>query len=160
MTVLTGERVCTKCGIAKPRTAEYFALNRRMADGLSSWCRDGYRANYRRHRDNRDRRRRTQREWELRNVERVRLSGRIKQMRRRALLRAATGCASLEQVMARVAFYGYRCWMCGAERQSIDHVIPLAKGGSNWPANLRPVCTTCNSRKQDRLPDALTRRAA
>lgn len=30
---------------------------------------------------------------------------------------------------------------------SIDHVIPRAKGGSSEPANLRALCTTCNTQK-------------
>jgi hypothetical protein len=33
-----------------------------------------------------------------------------------------------------------------------DHVKPLARGGSNWPANLRPACKSCNSRKGARWP--------
>ena len=37
--------------------------------------------------------------------------------------------------------------MCGTEATAIDHVKPIARGGSNWPANLRPACTPCNSRK-------------
>lgn len=31
---------CTKCSIARPRTHEWFPANKRMADGLSSWCRE------------------------------------------------------------------------------------------------------------------------
>jgi 5-methylcytosine-specific restriction endonuclease McrA len=26
-------------------------------------------------------------------------------------------------------------------------VIPLSVGGTNWPANLRPACRSCNSAK-------------
>jgi 5-methylcytosine-specific restriction endonuclease McrA len=31
----------------------------------------------------------------------------------------------------------------------MDHVKPLAQGGSNWPANLRPICTALQ-RSQER----------
>jgi 5-methylcytosine-specific restriction endonuclease McrA len=34
----------------------------------------------------------------------------------------------------------------------VDHVIPLSRGGSNWPTNLVCACGQCNSRKCDKLP--------
>lgn len=66
---------------------------------------------------------------------------------RRRRAREAAGRATAYQVKARVDFYGGRCWMCGGAFEAIDHVKPLAKGGSNWPANLRPACNACNSAK-------------
>jgi 5-methylcytosine-specific restriction endonuclease McrA len=62
----------------------------------------------------------------------------------------AAGCNTFEQVAARVAYYGWRCYLCGRKYEALDHVIPLSKGGSNWPANLRPICKRCNSSKKDR----------
>jgi 5-methylcytosine-specific restriction endonuclease McrA len=76
--------------------------------------------------------------------------------------RAATGTYSETQWRARIAFYGGRCYLCGCDwdglptksdalpkksYKTIDHVIPLSKGGTNWPANLRPACSDCNSSK-------------
>lgn len=69
---------------------------------------------------------------------------------RRARKRAAAGHATAEQVRARFSMFGNRCAYCGGAAESIDHVIPLARGGSNWPANLRPCCSMCNSAKRDR----------
>jgi HNH endonuclease len=43
--------------------------------------------------------------------------------------------------------WGGRCWMCGGQATATDHVKALVCGGSNWPANLRPICQPCNSRK-------------
>jgi 5-methylcytosine-specific restriction endonuclease McrA len=57
------------------------------------------------------------------------------------------GRASRAQVAARWAYYGGRCWMCGAQADTMDHVKPIAKGGSNHPSNLRPACNGCNGRK-------------
>jgi hypothetical protein len=64
------------------------------------------------------------------------------------LVRSAAGRATREAIQARLDFYGGLCWICRtAPAQAMDHVKPLAAGGSNWPANLRPACTSCNSRK-------------
>lgn len=72
--------------------------------------------------------------------------------RRQANKRGASGDATPTQIAARVALWGGKCWMCGAAYEHIDHVKPLAKGGSNWPANLRPACAHCNSSKRDSWP--------
>jgi 5-methylcytosine-specific restriction endonuclease McrA len=66
--------------------------------------------------------------------------------------RGAPGHCSSEQLQARIDFFGGLCWMCGAEWEHIDHVKPLSKGGSNWPANLRPACGPCNLRKSNQWP--------
>ncbi len=72
--------------------------------------------------------------------------------RRRARVLQAIGEATADQIQARIALFGGRCWVCGDVATAVDHVIPLSRGGSNWPANLRPICKSCNSRKYDRMP--------
>lgn len=66
------------------------------------------------------------------------------------------GCAiyqfSTALVAAKVAYWGGRCWLCGVPYEAIDHVKPLAKGGPHMLANLRPICTPCNTRKRDIWP--------
>lgn len=48
---------------------------------------------------------------------------------------------------------GFRCRYCGATSiQSplhVDHVIPVAEGGSDDPANLTAACAGCNLGKSD-----------
>lgn len=95
---------------------------------------------------NPDRKRELWNDWARRNPDKVRELW----TRRRARHAAASGTASAEAIHQRFAFYGFRCWMCGDEAEAIDHVIALSRGGSNWPANLRPACRRCNSRKGNR----------
>jgi hypothetical protein len=47
---------------------------------------------------------------------------------------------------------GYRCRYCSSEESlEVDHVVPLAKGGSNDPANLVASCRSCNRKKGVRV---------
>jgi len=78
--------------------------------------------------------------------------GRMNASRRRTRENGAEGYADVNQVRARWEYYGNRCYICGVEAEATDHVIPLAKGGSNWPANLRPICNRCNSVKGAKWP--------
>ena len=52
-----------------------------------------------------------------------------------------------------------RCEICGRpvpyDTFTIDHIIPLSKGGTNELHNLQCACKTCNIIKQDILPEEL-----
>ena len=70
-------------------------------------------------------------------------------LRRRGLQAGAVGAdyTTAALLAARVELYGGRCFYCGDEATTIDHRVPLSRGGSHWPANLVPACRRCNSRK-------------
>ena len=47
---------------------------------------------------------------------------------------------------------GYTCGYCGSDANSVDHIIPRAKGGDMWSLdNLISACIRCNSLKRDRV---------
>ena len=49
--------------------------------------------------------------------------------------------------------YDHRCAYCGKKQKlTMDHVIPLSKGGSHSASNIVPACRSCNSRKGPRHP--------
>lgn len=70
--------------------------------------------------------------------------------RTRARRQGAQGAATPEQVTARWEIFGNLCYLCKKPATATDHVIPIARGGTNWPANLRPICKPCNCRKHAR----------
>ena len=45
---------------------------------------------------------------------------------------------------------GYRCLKCASEsRLTIDHIMPLSRGGTDHPRNLQTLCEECNFAKGD-----------
>jgi 5-methylcytosine-specific restriction endonuclease McrA len=46
---------------------------------------------------------------------------------------------------------GGRCQYCGAAAESIDHIVPRAKGGQHTWENVVAACRPCNTAKRDRL---------
>ena len=51
--------------------------------------------------------------------------------------------------------YGNKCLCCGRDdiKLTVDHVIPLVKGGINSIDNLQPLCKTCNDKKNVKVID-------
>lgn len=53
---------------------------------------------------------------------------------------------------ARMAYFGYKCWMCRGQFEAVDHVKPVSRGGPHMLSNLRPICRSCNGRKHNDWP--------
>lgn len=41
-----------------------------------------------------------------------------------------------------------KCAYCSKQANTIDHIIPVSKGGNSVPGNIVPACTHCNSSKK------------
>lgn len=47
----------------------------------------------------------------------------------------------------RKSLIGKPCVKCGKPADTVDHIIPMSRGGTNDPDNLQPMCWDCNRRK-------------
>jgi len=45
----------------------------------------------------------------------------------------------------------YTCHYCAQEATTVDHLIPVSKGGTDQESNLVACCVQCNSAKRDRM---------
>lgn len=98
--------------------------------------------------ENREAARESSRKWRREHPNEARADAH----RRRLVRGGARGVATGDQIAARVAYYGEICAYCGGPFEHVEHAIPLSRGGTNWPANLRPSCAACNLAKGTKTP--------
>ena len=107
----------------------------------------------------------TNRKWREANLEKHRalnrkwakdhpLEMRALVAKRRALHKHAEGHYTRKDIHALWDKQLGVCASCSAVLLSfeVDHIIPLSKGGSNWPSNLQLLCRFCNRSKSNKLP--------
>jgi len=168
-------KTCRKCNKEKP--AKEFDVNPRVSSGYYSTCQEcrratanaWKRANKDRIREyeekNRDHLRELRREWHIRNHDRflatrrkhyrtpkARLYGLLRMHERRV---AKDGKVTPDQVRELKARQK-KCYYCkrlfnDTLKSTLDHVIPLNKGGQHDISNIVLACKSCNSKKGDRL---------
>ena len=83
-------------------------------------------------------------------------AGHASRSRRRARLANASGSHTEEDIRQQYQLQSGRCHWCGIAVDNayhVDHVVPLARGGSNDPENIVIACPTCNLRKGAKMPD-------
>ncbi len=70
---------------------------------------------------------------------------------RKAQVRGAEGRHTKADIQRILIEQNYSCTVCLSDlRQTkyhVDHVVPICKGGSNWPNNLQCLCPPCNLSK-------------
>jgi 5-methylcytosine-specific restriction endonuclease McrA len=147
----TRTKRCHACGETKPVT-EFYRWSRPTSDGYQPKCKPCDKASRQARRDPAKDRERyaTDAEWHARrdDLNRVRRAAGIPQsnVTRRRLRRRLFDAA------------GGICAICGEAMTfadaSIDHIVPLARGGKHERANLQVAHRVCNSVKGVSMPDA------
>lgn len=104
---------------------------------------------------NSEKRRKQSREWQKANPEKFNEIRR----NRKARKRNAEGLHTVEDIQKIFEQQGGLCNVCGKKlirynkkQYHVDHIIPLAKGGANWPKNIQLLCPTCNRSKSNKDP--------
>lgn len=66
----------------------------------------------------------------------------------------AEGSFSLQEYNDKLDLYKNRCGYCSErEPYTVDHIVPISKGGTNYIDNIMPCCLQCNGQKRDYLLD-------
>lgn len=79
--------------------------------------------------------------------------------KRRALKRGNGGTYTAQDIRNKLIAQKHTCYYCHNTLKKrgkkylyhVEHVVPISKGGSNWPDNIVIACPTCNQKKGDKL---------
>lgn len=166
-----GFKRCSRCKDVFEAKDEYFTSNKSAKDGLSHRCRscitDHRKRNpklysdydHRWYLNNPEKIKQKREKWinnlSLSQKESMRLSKLKANLKRKAaqdLLLKDYDSSDIHQLMQK---QDYQCIWCSkniATEPSIDHFVPLAKGGYDCIDNLVISCRSCNFSKRDKMP--------
>jgi 5-methylcytosine-specific restriction endonuclease McrA len=92
-----------------------------------------------------------------RHIDTYRARARVDAKVRRDRKKGAEGSYTAAEWEALKARYHYCCLCCGEQEPAIkltvDHIVPISKGGANVIDNIQPLCRSCNARKYARHID-------
>ena len=140
---------CRKCGGSK------WYKNGKCAACAKAWRQNNKDKEFERGRARRERDREkiyeNNRRWKKENPVKI---GALKH-RRETRKTEAGGSYTAAEWNALVEHYGGKCLCCGRDNVAltVDHITPVAKGGTSNIDNLQPLCLSCNSSKGTQIID-------
>ena len=168
-------KTCSCCGVDKPRTKEYWTVDKSRKDGLDKYCKDCKKVKNRQNREdypdyfslyyqeNKEDLSKYSKQWRKDNLDKVRSYDRKKERKRRALKSNVKENFTPEQEYLVRSMFKNQCLSCGMtqeehnkrwnERLHIDHIQPLSKGYALSPTNACLLCRSCNSSKHNKDPE-------
>ena len=156
-------KICKACNQSKSDST--FALSTLTKSGLSSRCKtcESQRSKIRYKKfkkeikekakiyriENYARRLEIERKCRSKNKERLRPSKNARQSIRNRTVQSGTYLI-LDKELNKI--YNSPCFNCGSTKdQSLDHIIPISKGGSHSSGNIMTLCLKCNISKKSKL---------
>ena len=74
------------------------------------------------------------------------------QNKRRMLIKKVGGTFTFQQWIDLCDRCNNTCNLCGKKlKLTIDHIVPVSKGGNNFIENIQPLCLSCNSKKSNKV---------
>lgn len=78
----------------------------------------------------------------------------VHRQRRRTRLTQAGGSFTEQEWFTLCFACGFKCLRCGEELPlTVDHVVPVSKGGTSYLHNIQPLCLACNLKKKAKTVD-------
>jgi 5-methylcytosine-specific restriction endonuclease McrA len=144
---LRGDKISAKMRAERLNwTPEQFQVER---DRWNSWKA----ANRERHREYQRRHYEANKHLYQASRERNRANRALQESERRARKAASGGTITLEAWKIRCHAFHYQCYLCGEQLDertvTMDHVMPLSRGGSHTIENVAPACGFCNCSKHN-----------
>lgn len=169
------EKTCNRCN--KKKEIGLFYKNPNVAGGIAHQCKDCvkksaknfYIKNYNRLKEerkvrywkdpegainksvvwgkkNKDKRKLIRDRWTIKN----KFSKSVMNRNWNAKKLGANGSFTAEELLKKITELEKRCGYClEGEPYTIDHILPISKGGSNYIDNIMPACLKCNGQKRD-----------